>query len=190
MEPEVGGNDQRFIIMSTYLLDGLWAMNPFLELNSFLFYLRTMFKNNLSSIDEKNVEYRRLSMGAKFRVHFLVFLTSLMRFRLVRELMGYVKRHSLWLMKHFPYLAYYKFGKKHAHVDILTSYQLIIIKYKRDQIIFNIQNFKVRLEHSLFDQKLASTDIDKVNKFLDQQAHAIEVVKMTQQSSCLLRARS
>ncbi|KAH1015041.1 hypothetical protein HUJ05_012823 [Dendroctonus ponderosae] len=122
MEPEVAEKDSRFILMSTYLLDGLWAMNPFLELTSFLFYLRTMFKNNLSSINEKNEEYRRLSKGAKFRVNFLVFLTSLMRFRLVRELMGYVKRHSLWLMKHFPCLAYYKFGKEHAHVDILTSY--------------------------------------------------------------------
>lgn len=108
--------------MCSYLINGLWAINPFLNLNTFMFYTEAVLNNSRESVDNRNEDFKKLTLGEKTRLHVILFVTSMMRFSLVRLMLRGLQVHSLWVAKTSPYLAYYKFGKANSHVKIMDSH--------------------------------------------------------------------
>lgn len=87
-----------------------------------MFYTEAVLNNSRESIDIKNDDYKKLTLGEKNRLHIILFVTSMMRFSLVRLLLRGLQVLSLWVAKTCPYLAYYKFGKANSHVKIMDSH--------------------------------------------------------------------
>lgn len=122
LRPAVEAKDSEHTQMCSYLINGLWAINPFLDHNTFSFYLQAVLNNDVSIVSSENDEYRHLSFGEKLRLRIIVFVIGLMRFNVIRILLKRLQNHSLWLAQTSPYLAYYKFGKKNSHVNVIGAH--------------------------------------------------------------------
>lgn len=103
--------------MSKALVDGMWAMNPFLQHNVFLCYLYMTLENcSYKNLPKEGVKV--LNDKAKSKLNAIVFVLWALQFPPVRIFYKYLQLFTLWLMKVFPFLAYYEFGKENSHVTV------------------------------------------------------------------------
>ncbi|CAH0550651.1 unnamed protein product [Brassicogethes aeneus] len=119
--PEIEKRDPNFIEMSMYILEGLWCFNPFISAKVFfdIFYI-TLFNNNVAEMDTKK-EYLKLTPGQKRYMNFVLYVITTLEYKIWRLYHNTVHKTSLWLMHVFPFLAYFVFGRKNAHVSILNN---------------------------------------------------------------------
>ncbi|CAH1127490.1 unnamed protein product [Ceutorhynchus assimilis] len=120
--PAVEEKNEKSREMCSYLMNGLWAINPFLNVNTFLFYLNLTLKNSKADANENNEEYKKLTKGEKARLNIIFFVTKVMQYPLVRICLRAFQIHALWVAKTFPFLAYYKFGRANSHVKIMGNH--------------------------------------------------------------------
>lgn len=100
--------------MCQYLVEGMWPYNPFLEFHSFMFYMDVTLTNDRSSDSDKLKWHERL----RVQILFLVF--DWMKFSLVRKIMNCMNCSTQWLSRHFPLLAYWKYGVKNSYVRLFN----------------------------------------------------------------------
>lgn len=101
--------------MAKVLIRGMWVMNPFLQYDAFVCYLcMTLENTNYNNLE--NEFMKPLKPASKSKLNIIVIIVSALRFRVVRILHNYLQILALWLMKKYPFLAYYRFGKANSHV--------------------------------------------------------------------------
>lgn len=116
MAPATTKRQSPYTDMCKYLINGLWPLNPFLEYDSFMFYMETTLNNDRSLISQENAMYRTLKWDARLRLQVILITIDLMKLSLVRLLLNYLQVSAFWLSKRWPFLAYWKYGTKNAHL--------------------------------------------------------------------------
>lgn len=116
--PQVEKKDPQFLQMSRYLLDGLWTIQPTLNFNVIMFELQVLLTPNVK-LNKENEDYNKLSTWEKFLLYFMIFIQVSLRWAPFRWYYNHCWYRDFWLMKNFPFLAYYKFGYKNSQVKIL-----------------------------------------------------------------------
>ncbi|KAG5890638.1 hypothetical protein JTB14_034928 [Gonioctena quinquepunctata] len=106
--------NKNFLSMSRHLIRGMWAMNPVLDFKSFMTLLHDLVRNN----DSSNSEFLQLNWKERCNVYIINNTVFLFKFDLYRVYQNFMMHLSLWLMKVFPFLAYYMFGRSNSHVRI------------------------------------------------------------------------
>lgn len=98
-------------------------MNPLFEYKAFIHVNvnvlaspRSKSINNNNSVDFVDFE---LNWFQKIYARMILGFLALFRFNVVRIFHQYVMYVSMWLMEHFPFLAYYRFGRINSHVKVL-----------------------------------------------------------------------
>lgn len=100
--------------MSSALINGMWAMNPILESNVFVLYLEMVLQND-GDVHGKE-DFQKLKWPDRFKLRFILYTLWSLQFDLVRVFHNYLQIVTLWLMRNYPFLAYYKFGKANSCV--------------------------------------------------------------------------
>ncbi|XP_066262313.1 uncharacterized protein [Euwallacea similis] len=116
--PEINQMNKESLLMIKLLINGLWAIQPMLNFNIFIYILKMVVTNN------KNNEikmFKALTLWEKCIFYFTICIFYSLRWAPFRWYFNHTLRRDLWLMKNFPFLAYYKFGFKNSHVRILTK---------------------------------------------------------------------
>lgn len=124
-KPAFEERQPEFLEMASYLVNGLWSFCPFLRFKVFLSYLYMVMRN---SDDTKELTYFKLDFFERIRLNITIATARSTRFSFWRIFHNTVQNFSVWLMKVFPFLAYYQFGKSKSHVVILDDYKKV--KYK------------------------------------------------------------
>ncbi|XP_060532391.1 uncharacterized protein LOC132705646 isoform X2 [Cylas formicarius] len=119
--PEVRLHNKDATQLTANFINGMWAMNPFLDGTTFMFYMNLVLHNDNSKISIKNSEFSKLNTTAKFKLRLICYVIDLMKYSLVRIFVNWIQLHALYMTKKFPYLAYYKFGLSNMHIPILTD---------------------------------------------------------------------
>ncbi|KAH1015052.1 hypothetical protein HUJ05_012835 [Dendroctonus ponderosae] len=114
--PHIKKNDPEFLQMSRYLVNGLWAINPILNFNAVMCSMQFLLANK---INYDSMEYKKLHFWEKLLLVFIAFVLFSLRWAPFRWYHNSSKYRDFWLMEHFPFLGYYKYGFKNAHVKIL-----------------------------------------------------------------------
>ncbi|XP_031327731.1 uncharacterized protein LOC116174460 isoform X2 [Photinus pyralis] len=101
------------------LVNGMWAMQPFLEPTAFKTYLA----NLLSSVSNNNLEIPTvpLNLFQYFIFYGLQAYIFSLQFHYMRIFANFLQYLSFWLMHHFPFLAFYSYGYKNSFVAIFKE---------------------------------------------------------------------
>ncbi|CAG9765674.1 unnamed protein product [Ceutorhynchus assimilis] len=119
--PQVAKKDPEFLEMSKYLIDGLWTIQPMLNFGVLMCVLKILLTNSKRFINHDHEEYIELTIWQKCLLYFFGTIIFSLRFAPFRWYHNHTRYRDLWLMKNFPFLAYYKFGYKRAQVKILSK---------------------------------------------------------------------
>nr|CAI5845584.1 unnamed protein product [Callosobruchus analis] len=108
-----------FLTMTRYLLNGMWCMTPSLQYEATLSYLWFLLQEPDCVIENVDPHYFQLTAYQKFKMYFSHFvLCTMFTYNWYRLFHNYLQLLSLWLMKYFPFLAYYQFGFKDSRVTL------------------------------------------------------------------------
>ncbi|XP_076267929.1 uncharacterized protein LOC143200990 isoform X1 [Rhynchophorus ferrugineus] len=119
VKPQFERESSDYNEMVTYMIDGLWSLNPFLDTESFQFYLKMVLNScPLAKIPETE-EYKSLSRLAKIKVKIVIQHVIFMRFSLIRNLLNYVQRAGIWIIQRYPFLAFYRYGKANSYIRVM-----------------------------------------------------------------------
>lgn len=117
--PCVKRKDAEFTEMSRYLVNGLWVFSPILNFNVAYCSLVMMLQDRF---DPKNFEeYHKLTRWETFLFYLTGFVFFSLKWTISRWYHNHTRYRDLWLIRNFPFLAYYKFGFKNSHVYILKK---------------------------------------------------------------------
>lgn len=107
--------------MAKALIVGMWCVQPFLNVKVILAYIYTRFLilNDTSSNVNPNLYSDDFNRFESFYLKFLVSSMAAMHNNLLRLFGNLLQYIALWLMRNFPFLAYYKFGLTNTRVKIL-----------------------------------------------------------------------
>lgn len=121
-KPSVEKQEEQFVFMSFRLIKGMWVMHPVLEEQSFMNYLIKLLNNGQV---EDCVVYKeqkiQMTFGQRFNERFVELALVGLKFYLIRVFQNFMMHLSFFLMRHFPFLAFYKFGYKNSIVTILDG---------------------------------------------------------------------
>jgi hypothetical protein len=123
-KPAIEKKDKDFIEMATYLSDGMWSMNPTLNAKIYINMLYKLLK--VPNNNNNNLEKEELSVELNFLqrmiLNMLIFVVWTLQFTIPKLYHNYTQYISLWLMRVFPFLAYYQFGySDDSHVYVLRD---------------------------------------------------------------------
>ncbi|XP_050295427.1 uncharacterized protein LOC126735472 [Anthonomus grandis grandis] len=116
--PNINKKDPEFIEMSQYLCRGLWAIQPFLNFDVLWFLLNCLLVNKMNMTND-NENYKKLTFKQKILLYVVCLTISSLKFAPFRWFHNNGKYRDLWLIKNFPFLAYYKFGFSNTKVKHL-----------------------------------------------------------------------
>ncbi|GJQ81391.1 hypothetical protein Trydic_g18256 [Trypoxylus dichotomus] len=126
--PEMLAKRKDFLDLSSALLSGMWCMMPLLQHKVFIHVIATSLLTSTTKGGDSDNNNRRSHVQApdfhlnafeKVYARMVVLFMGLFRFDAFRIFHRYVMYGSLWLMEHFPFLAYYSFGRADSHIRIL-----------------------------------------------------------------------
>lgn len=107
---------KNYLMLADALVNGMWSMQPFLEINTFRAYLHRLLSiNNNNSNEFPNIP---LTITQRVLLLFITVYIFCMQFNAVRIFSNYVQYMAFWLMEHFPFLALYKYGYENSFVSI------------------------------------------------------------------------
>ncbi|XP_022909735.1 uncharacterized protein [Onthophagus taurus] len=122
---EVRRQHQDYLSLTSALINGMWCMMPVMNHHVFLYFINEIvckdrYLPENGNNNEINNDFKPYVLNAfqKFYLFCLTTFFSLMRFTLFRIIHVYNMYVVFWLMHNFPFLAYYKYGKKNSHVEI------------------------------------------------------------------------
>lgn len=137
--PLLSTPNQDFENMAKALLEGMWTFNPFIHYNTFMYFTRRLcgvpeYKFPLHHIVDKNDnnnlkdDNNKISKKILKSMHwyprsllfFMIYVLEVtMRFKIFRTYFNSQIRLSLFLIKNFPFLAFFKFrAYQKCFVDI------------------------------------------------------------------------
>jgi len=120
--PNIKKNDPEFLQMSRYLVNGLWAIQPLLNFNVSMCALNIVLIGDMRiNIMKLTEHYKRLTLWEKILFHFLLAVWISLRWTPFIWYHNHTRYRDMWLMRNFPFLAYYMYGFKDAHVKILAK---------------------------------------------------------------------
>lgn len=114
-----------FLEMAEYLINGMWCFNPNLEVKVFMTFLyKILTDNNQNNNDTRPTPnyYFDLNKKETKKLNFLMWAVSNLKWTILRVFHNTLHKCSIWLMKVFPFLAYYKFGRAKSYVHILENH--------------------------------------------------------------------
>lgn len=106
--------DDNFLPMSRALVEGMWVMNPMLQHEVFVYYLHMTLANS-GDINRPRGGLQ-IKGRERLRLKTIILVVWLLQYTIVRLFYKYMQLLSLWLMKVFPFLAYYRFGRANSGV--------------------------------------------------------------------------
>ncbi|VEN48685.1 unnamed protein product [Callosobruchus maculatus] len=117
--PYIEKRSSDFLTMTKYLLNGMWCLTPSLQYEATLSYLWFLLQEQNCVIENVNPHYFQLTAYQKFKMYFSHFvLCTMFAYNWYRLFHNFMQLLSLWLMKYFPFLAYYEFGFKDSRVAL------------------------------------------------------------------------
>lgn len=120
LKPHILKKDPEFLEMAGYLLNGMWAMNPTLEVSTYFIKLHSLLQGGEYS-DQATFE---MTLYQKFYMIVVKFTIWSLQFRIFRVYFNLTQVLAFWLMEVFPFLAYYKYGYANSHVRVLPNYNV------------------------------------------------------------------
>lgn len=118
-----------FEAMTRYIANGLWCFNPRDAYNVVMFMIKRMIgvpnycysdEEMPADQDKDKLEYLKLGYYERFEAWCICFMHEyLLQFFLFRWFFNMDTLFHEFLITYFPFLAYYSFGYKNAHVTIL-----------------------------------------------------------------------
>ncbi|CAH1976287.1 unnamed protein product [Acanthoscelides obtectus] len=115
--PSIGKKDPDFLSMTRYMLNGMWCMTPSLKYESTLSYVWFLLQDANCSLEDLKPHYFELTAYQRFKMYLTHYvMCTLFAYNWFRVFHNYVHNVSVWLMKNFPFLAYYEFGFRDSRV--------------------------------------------------------------------------
>jgi hypothetical protein len=101
--------------MSRSLLEGVWAMVPFLDYDAFM-----GFTMRLAGVEMREDETKTLSITSRILLAYQIFVHEVVlmnRFLawLVRPVLNFLMWFSVFMTQRLPILAYVQFGRSHVY---------------------------------------------------------------------------
>ncbi|KAK9892288.1 hypothetical protein WA026_019095 [Henosepilachna vigintioctopunctata] len=124
LRPSLEERNTDFLKMSSYMINGLWNINPALNFRCFVSYLHEVLKPKYSNNNEEKrttndlTTYFELNFWETLHFKFISLVFSLMRFSILRIYLNYQQFLAFWIIKRYPFLAVYNFGYENAMVSI------------------------------------------------------------------------
>lgn len=119
-KPAVDNKDKEFITMATYLINGMWSLNPLFEKDVYLNLLhRVLWSSDSANNNPADKEYIPLTFSKKILFYIYLLTIWSVKFTVFKMFHNYNQLLSLWLMKVYPFLAYYQFGYVDSHVSFI-----------------------------------------------------------------------
>lgn len=129
LQPALQFPPKDFEPMTRYIANGLWCFNPRDAYNIVIFTIKRLIRvpnfyyhetEMPTDYDQTNLELYKLSYYERFEAWMLTFVHEyLLQFSLFRMFFNWDTRFHEFLITYFPFLAFWKFGYKHAYVTIL-----------------------------------------------------------------------
>lgn len=128
LRPNLESPPEEFELMTRYIANGLWCFNPADSYDSVMFMIKRMIgvpdyyyhEHEIpASYDKTKLKYHQLTLHEKFDLWTSVFLHEyLLKFKITRILMNFQTLIHEYLIRYFPFLAFYMFGFKKAFITI------------------------------------------------------------------------
>lgn len=128
--PAVNNPPRQFPEMSRYVVDGLWCFNPNAEYDSLMFLIKRLldipryhfFAHEARLVEPSDSKFESQTWKAKWMiyVHIIIF-EYLFKIAIVRWYINFQTVFSEYLLRYFPFLAFYSFGVKKSYVRILKE---------------------------------------------------------------------
>lgn len=132
-KPYLENTSESFLTMATALIEGLWCINPILEINAILYYTKWVTgckgylynDTDLRALTENTDDINNKLNALNWYSRWLLFVqitahTFLVNYAIFRWYFNYQVWLSHIIIQWFPFLAFFKFGIKKAYVDFLT----------------------------------------------------------------------
>lgn len=129
--PHLAEINNDFDEMSDVLLEGLWPINPFINNEAFKLFTNHLIisaiPNNNHSL---NIDDRSLPIVSKILFYLQIFVHKYLLqvhywwSSIFRIYLNWQMKSSIYLTEHFPFLAYYLFGKKESYYNIFAHVSL------------------------------------------------------------------
>ncbi|XP_053674150.1 rubber oxygenase-like [Anopheles nili] len=132
LKPALLNHSAEFVKMGKALITGLWCFNPFIEFDTFLFltmrlnkipgyhYWKDEAAASLTPAEKQVRPYESFRPYARFLLYVVSYIHSvLLHIAVFRWYFNMQMVLSKFLIRYFPFLAFYEFGVKNAYVRIL-----------------------------------------------------------------------
>lgn len=133
-KPLLENTSESFKAMASVLVDGLWCINPFLDVDSILYFSKWIagckgylyYSTDLRALNENPDEINKNLNSMNWYSRFVLYLLAtahiyLVKFTVFRWYFNSQVRLSHIIIQWFPFLAFYKFGIKKAYVNFFTG---------------------------------------------------------------------
>lgn len=119
-KPAVNNKDKDFISMASYFINAMWSLNPVFEKDVYLNLLhRLLWSSDSANNNYVDKEYIPLNVFKKLLLQLYLWTIWSTKFSIFKIYHNYMQFLTLWIMKVFPFLAYYQFGYANSHVSLL-----------------------------------------------------------------------
>lgn len=128
LRPNLESPPEEFESMTKYITNGLWCFNPTDSYDTIVFVIKRMigvpdYYYNDEEIpegyDKSKLKYNSMRLGEKFDLWTSVLIHEyLLQFNLIRWIMNFQTLVHEYLIRYFPFLAFYMFGFKRAFITI------------------------------------------------------------------------
>lgn len=118
---EYNKRDKDFLSMSSALINGMWHVQPLLNVNVMMAYIhKRLLELNSNSANPNCDSYmRQMSTFERFYFNYIKYSMHYKQYSIIRLMSNWLQYLALWFMQNFPFLAYYRFGIANTLVRIL-----------------------------------------------------------------------
>lgn len=109
--------DPQYLKMADALINGMQVMEPSLDTKAYMTFLNKLLNYNLNN-NESKVPDIDLTSYQRFLVNVISIVTYYLKYNLVRWIYNIKQIISFWLLRHFPFIGFFKFGYKNSYVSI------------------------------------------------------------------------
>lgn len=130
LAPAVHNPPREFPEMSRYVVEGLWCFNPNAEYDSLMYLIKRLlgipryhyFSSEARYVQPEDSKVKGLSWMSRWILFFhIIIFEYIMKFSVFRWYINAQTVFSEYLIRYFPFLAFYSFGIKRSYVRILEE---------------------------------------------------------------------
>ncbi|KAF2897269.1 hypothetical protein ILUMI_08909 [Ignelater luminosus] len=115
--PNIKMQDPQYLQMADALINGMQVMEPSLDTKAYMTYLNKLLNYNLNN-NESKIPDIELTSYQRFLVNVISLVTYYLKYNVVRWIYNIKQIISFWLLRHFPFIAFFKFSYKNSYVSI------------------------------------------------------------------------